>query len=180
MKFYNKIIQVNVEKEKVIKAWSFAKDVVATIDYSDSNQTNLQKIRIDHFVSKIGEEACKMVMSKFAKVKEPDYTIYSADEKSWEDDLYVNEIGVAVKTQRRSDAKKYSLSWTFQAGKYRRDIILDDPDAWVVFVECDDEDPYQCYVYPPYQIKELSFGEPRLSRLKDSKKVVYANALPGL
>jgi len=148
-----------------------------TTDYSDSNQRIIKKIRDDHFVSKLGEEACKIVLSEFATIEGPDYKIYTVKQKSWRDDLIVNEVGIAVKTQRRTAAKKYSLSWTFQAGSMRKDAILEKPDAWVAFVEYDDEHPYNCYVYPLYQIKELLFEDPKLARLKKQKKKVYVASL---
>lgn len=151
--------------------------MLKTTDYSDSNQRIIKKIRDDHFVSKLGEEACKIVLSEFATIEGPDYKIYTVKQKSWRDDLIVNEVGIAVKTQRRTAAKKYSLSWTFQAGSMRKDAILEKPDAWVAFVEYDDEHPYNCYVYPLYQIKELLFEDPKLARLKKQKKMVYVASL---
>jgi hypothetical protein len=177
MRFYSEIQKISLAKEAAIKAWRFAKKVVATTDYSDSNQRHRNKILIDHFVSKLGEEAAKEVLSQFSEVVGPDYNIYIAKEKSWEDDLFVNDVGVAVKTQLRRSALQYGLSWTFQSGEIRRDLILDRPEAWVIFVECDEQHPYEMYVYPPLQVKELVFGEPKLQHLKGHKKVVYADTL---
>ena len=179
-KFYSSISKVNLERDAVKRAWQFAQQVVSTVDYSDSNQHQAKKILDDHFVSKLGEEACKKVLLQYADVKGPDYNIYTGKQKTWDADLFVNDIGIAVKTQRRTKANKYSLSWTFQCSPKRRDIILDKLNAWVIFVEYDDTQPYWCYVYPPYQIKELKFDAPKLSRLQASKKVIYANNLPAI
>lgn len=176
MKFYSNIRQVNLGREAVLRAWDFATKVIATTDYSDSNQSLIKKIKDDHFVSKLGEEACKIVLSEFGNVKGPDYNIYPVKQKSWEADLFINDIGFAVKTQRNTAAKKYSLSWTFQAGEKRKDSILEEPEAWVMFVEYDDSQPYLCNVYQPYQIKDLNFEEPKLLHLKGHKKVVYAKS----
>lgn len=158
-------------------AWDFAGKVTETTNYSDSNQSLLKKIKDDHFVSKLGEEAAKIVLSEFGVVKGPDYMIYEAKQKSWDDDLFVNNIGFAIKTQRRTAAKKYSLSWTFQSGTMRKDSILQRPLAWVIFVEYDDTQPYNCHVYPPYQINNLIFDVPKLAHLRGHKKVVYAETL---
>lgn len=181
-KYFSNIIQLNLGTDAVKRAWGFARHVVPTTNYADSNQSKTEKIRDDHFVSKLGEEAAKLVLSGFGKVTGPDYNIYDGNKKSWADDLLVNGIGVAVKTQRRTVADKYSLSWTFQSGQLRRDTILDRPFAWVIFVEYNDTDPknnpYNCYVYPPFQMQQLTLGEPVLSYLKESKKVVYAGSLP--
>ncbi len=179
MKKYSSIQKVKLENDVIELARKFSIDVVSTTNYSDSNQSNFTKIRDDHFISKIGEEAVKSVLSKFYSVTGPDYSIYVGKRKSWDDDLSVDGIGVAVKTQKRTSSLRYGLSWTFQYGKFRKDTILDRPESWVFFVEYDDTVPDNiCYVYPPYQIKELTFGEPKLSYLKDSKKVVYENTLP--
>lgn len=177
MKYYTEIMRAEVTPETVIIARNFADKVTQTTNYSDARQFNSDKIRDDHFISKIGEEAAKLILSKYTEVSGPDYNIYQAQQKSWDDDLSAGGIGLAVKTQKRSSAAVYELSWTFQAGPGRRDIILNRPDAWVIFVEYDDSNPYTCYVYPPYQIKELEFGEPKLLKLKGPKKVVYANTL---
>jgi hypothetical protein len=178
---HENITTVNIPRETIRNAYDFSLKIIDTIDYKDSNQTNLNKIQDDHFVSKIGEEAVKIVISAFGKVTGPDYTIYNGNAKSWDDDLFKDNIGIAVKTQRRTNALKYGLSWTFQSGDSRKDSILHKPDAWVIFVEYDDTDPkknpYCCHVYPPFQIKELTFKQPKLSHLKTSKKVVYADTL---
>ena len=179
MKFYSHVQKIILSEAILAKAKQFANDVAVTTDYSDANQNQIGKVITDHYVSKLGEEAARLVMSRFAEVTDPDYTIYEAKRKSWEADLFVNKIPVAIKTQTTSAAMRYGLSWTFQDGIKRKDIILQQPDAWVIFVEYDDSHPpYQtCFVLPPYQIKELVFGEPKLAHLKGHKKVVYAASL---
>lgn len=178
MKFYTSIQQVPISQEMKERAWKFAKEVTPTTNYSDAHQHIISKIRTDHYISKIGEEAVKEVLQQFAVVEGPDYTIYLGKEKSWQEDLFVNGMGVAVKTQTQSSANKYGLSWIFQCGNVRRDVVLDKPDAWVVFVLLDDISEHKaCEVYPPFQIKELIFGEPKLPHLKGQKKVVYATKL---
>lgn len=177
MKFYTTIQEVNLHTAIVEKALNFARAVVTTVDYSDCHQTKIKKVQFDHFISKLGEEAAANVLSKYAVVQGPDYAVYEAKDKSWCEDLLVNNTGVAVKTQTRSAANKYTLSWTFQHGEKRRDTIFNTPEAWVVFVECNDLDHYRCFVYPPFQLKELAFKAPKLLHLAAHKKVVYANTL---
>jgi hypothetical protein len=185
MRYFVNVQIVDVDAGLILKAKNFARQVTPTIGspgggYRDSNQFNLQKIENDHFISKIGEEAVKIVFEQFERqVRGPDYQIYNGKQKSWDSDLYVDGLGLAVKTQATSLAQKFGLSWTFQAGSPRKDPILNNLAAWVCFVEFN-EATQRCRVYPPYQIKELTFGEPRLDRLKGSKKVVYAESLPVL
>ena len=183
MKYFKTIQTLTIDSELAVKAKAFARQVTPTIGspgsgYRDTHQSNLQKIENDHFVSKMGEEAVRIIFEKFGReVKGPDYQIYDGKQKSWASDLYIDGLGLAVKTQSISLAKKFRLSWTFQLGTQRKDPILNDAEAWVCFVEFN-ESTHKCRVFPPYQIKELTFGEPRLEKLKGSKKVVYAKDLP--
>ena len=176
MKYFTQKQTVCLEYAQIEKAKRFACDVVETVDYGDSNQFSKVKITDDHFVSKLGEEAVKKLFEKLGKkVRGPDYTVYFQKNKSWAADLQIEGQDLAVKTQKKSVARKYGLSWTFQSSAVRRDPILDNNEKWVCFVECDDTDAsYPCTVYPPVQMKELIFKEPVLEHLKGKKQVVYA------
>ena len=170
---------VQIPLEIVARAEVFADAVVETVDYRDSNQRKRQKIRDDHFVSKLGEEAVRLVFERRqCKVEGPDYTVYGGRQKSWAADLRVNALDVAVKTQRRSAANRYDLSWTFQDSPERRDPILSMPDAWVCLVVYEDMKPqYECVVYPLRRIRQLIFEAPRLRRLVGKKQAVYLETL---
>lgn len=171
--------RVRLLPEAVARAEAFADAVTSTVNYRDSNQTQLKKIRDDHFVSKLGEEAVRQVFeSRDCQVQGPDYSIYTGKQKSWAADLQVNDLDVAVKTQRRSAAKRYGLSWTFQDSPERRDPILETPEAWVSFVVFEDKGPgFECTVFPLLKVKRLVFDSPRLAHLAGKKKVVYLKSL---
>lgn len=176
MRFFETAIKTNLSEAVFVKARQFADAVIDTVNYCDSLQFNRAKIRDDHFVSKLGEEAVRQVFEIYnCSVQGPDYTIYKGKRKSWESDLYVNNLALAVKTQRKSAAERYGLSWTFQKSSFRTDPILQKPEAWVCFVEMNDlvENPYFT-VFPAFQIKELPFKAPRLAKLADKKIAVYA------
>lgn len=134
-----------------------------------------EKIRDDHFVSKLGEEAVRILFeARNCQVEGPDYGVYEAKRKSWAADMKVNGLEVAVKTQRRSFANRYGLSWTFQDSPERRDPILDVPDAWVCLVVFEDlKSETECLVYPLRKIKQLIFEAPRLAKLVGKKQAVY-------
>lgn len=170
---------IHLSSEAVERATAFASAVVSTVNYRDSDQTIRQKIQDDHFVSKLGEEAVRFVFEqRDCKIEGPDYTIYSGKRKSWDADLKINDLEVAVKTQRRSAAQRYGLSWTFQDSPERRDPILDMPEAWVCLVVYEDlKDGYECVVYPMRKIKQLIFEAPRLSKLVGKKQAVYLETL---
>lgn len=170
---------VHIPPEMVTRAAAFADAVTSTVNYRDSNQNVKKKIRDDHFVSKVGEEAVRLVFeARKCQVEGPDYNVYAGKGKSWEADLKVNDLEVAVKTQRRSAANRYGLSWTFQDSPERRDPILDMPDAWVCLVVYEDlKDGYKCLVYPLRKIKQLIFEAPRLGKLVGKKQAVYLETL---
>ena len=178
LRFYTKPFRINLEPSEINRALQFAQQVTQTTNYHDSNQSNRAKIENDHFISKIGEEAVKIIFQEVGfNVKGPDYEIYRGNNKSWDEDLYINELGLAVKTQNRTSAEHFTASWTFQSAPTRRDPILDNPNAWVCFVLCED-DGSTCYIYPPYQIHELTFKDPKLSKLISKKQVIYRADLP--
>ena len=170
---------VHLPSEIITRAEAFADAVTDTVNYQDSNQRKRQKIRDDHFVSKLGEEAVRLVFeARNCFVEGPDYTIYETKQKSWEADLKINALDVAVKTQRRSAAKRYDLSWTFQDSPRRRDPILSMPEAWVCLVVYEDlKLNRECIVYPLRRIKQLIFEAPRLSHLIGKKQAVYLETL---
>src|SRR5262245_4799541 len=170
---------VHLSPEAVARATSFAKAVIDTVNYRDSNQATKKKIHDDHFISKLGEEAVWLIFkSRNCEVKGPDYDIYAGKQKSWSADLVINALDVAVKTQRRSAANRYGLSWTFQDSTKRRDPILDLADAWVCLVVYEDLKPgFECVVYPLRKIKQLIFEAPRLNKLIGKKQAVYLETL---
>jgi hypothetical protein len=170
---------VQLLPEAIARASAFADTVIDTVNYRDSNQSRRQKIRDDHFVSKVGEEAVRLVFeARKCVVEGPDYTIYSDRQKSWVADLKINALEVAVKTQRRSAANRYGLSWTFQDSPKRRDPILSMPEAWVCFVVYEDlKAGFECIVYPLRKIKQLIFEAPLLPHLAGKKKTVSMETL---
>lgn len=170
---------IHLSPKAVNRAKSFAEDVTETVNYTDSDQMLKRKISDDHFVSKLGEEAARTVFEvRGCSVEGPDYSIYSGAQKSWAADLKINDLEVAVKTQRRSAAKRYGLSWTFQDSPSRRDPILSMPEAWVCLVVYEDLKPgYECVVYPLRKIKQLIFEAPRLQKLVGKKQAVYLETL---
>jgi len=165
---------IQISEEAVSRAQVSADAVASTVNYRDSNQTQIEKIRDDHFVSKLGEEAVRALFeTRNCIVEGPDYAIYDGKQKSWAADLHINSLDVAVKTQRRSAANRYSLSWTFQDSPERRDPILETPEAWVAFVVFEDAGPgFECIVYPLLKVRKLVFAPPQLAHLVGKKKVV--------
>jgi hypothetical protein len=170
---------IHLPPEAIARAQAFAEAVTDTVNYCDSYQTLKKKIHDDHFVSKLGEEAVRIVFeARHCSVEGPDYAIYSEKQKSWAADLKINGLEVAVKTQRRSAANRYGLSWTFQDSPERHDPILSMPEAWVCLVAYEDlRSDFECVVYPLRKIKQLIFEAPRLKRLLGKKQAIYLETL---
>ena len=81
---FNKYIEV-IKLSQVLadKAKHFANNVVKTTDYSDANQCDQEKVIYDHFISKLGEEAVRMLLTEMGySVRGPDYTIYPKFKKA--------------------------------------------------------------------------------------------------
>jgi len=185
---YDKLLIERPNMEMVNLAKEFANRTIAKgmYDYSDSNQRDVEKIKLDFQTEKISEASVYTALGRLGysvcnihKENHPDYTIYDKPYvRLWEKNcIWIDEIRYKIKSQLSGQALRYGLSWTFQDGA-RRDPILDDKDAWVIFIECDEKYGYECRMYPPYQIKQLKFSDPYKAELKGSKKVVMADDLP--
>ncbi len=72
MKFYKEIQRIVLGEDAVKKSKDFAIAVAATTDYNDTNQANTSKIINDHFVSRLGEEAARTALERFAVITGPD------------------------------------------------------------------------------------------------------------
>ncbi|MFP4008331.1 MAG: hypothetical protein ACLFQP_00020 [Halothece sp.] len=182
MRFFKQVKIVPVSDNMLEKARIFSEEVLLTVGrqgrYKDTNQNDLAKNRQDHYVGKVAEEAVRQIFQELDReVQGPDYKIYQGRGKSWDSDLYVDGVPLAVKAQTTEMAKKFGLSWTFQASESRYDPILNKPNSWVCFVEFDQQNR-QCYVYPPYQIQELTFAKPKLPKYWGTKLAVYRSSLP--
>jgi hypothetical protein len=155
------------------KAQAYATAVRGTVNYADSAQTGA-KVRGDHFNGKLGEEAVRLVAHSFGlEVTGPDYAVYAARGKSWAHDLGVDGTPLHVKTQTVRAALLYGLSWMFQDSSKRSDTALNQLEDWTAFVLLN-EAIWQAVVYPPQQMRALTFSAPALAHLRGKKQVVYA------
>lgn len=162
--FSDGISQIDLSEAESVAASKFARRCVKTVDYKNQSP---DKVRKDIYIGKLGEEAVAIVLQTLGvDVVGPDYTIYDSLDKSWDSDLYISDVGIAVKTQSIEMARKYELSWTFSVN----DPILNDKEAIVAFVMLDG---LTAYVFPLKRIKDLHFRDPVLEYLHGIKKVVY-------
>lgn len=74
---------IQLSPDVVSHTRAFAQAVIDTVNYRDSNQAIKKKIHDDHFVSKLGEEAVRLVFeSRDCMIEGPDYNIYESKQKS--------------------------------------------------------------------------------------------------
>lgn len=83
--------------------------------YARRNQNDIEKIKQDIKIGRIGEEIVYLSLKdKFSDISKPDYTIYDAKDKSWDPDLKTNNIKIAVKSQDIRSDLQFGTSWVFQ------------------------------------------------------------------
>lgn len=165
----------HVRRAKCFKRWM--RDT-GELNYSDSNQGNIETVLMNHYHSKLGEAAAQIAIEASGRTCSfPDYAIYHPEDRNWGPDLTSQGTPIGVKSVTREAARRIgAVSWVFQKGKWRRDTILDVPEHWVVFTLI--ETDHVVKVLPPYQMKELTLKAPILDKYKTEKAVVYAKDLP--
>ena len=161
---------VPFKKSWMTKSQQYADGVVGTVNYADSSQKNLDKIKNDHYTGKIAEFCAHHLLKGDFDINPPDCEIYKGKKKSWESDL-IGKINFAIKSQTFKSYKLYGASIMFQDIKGgRRDPILDEPESKVVYVVVGDQFGI---VVPPVEVKNLILDEPELWHLKGKKSVAY-------
>ena len=96
-------------------------------------------------VGKMGELiACDWLRKKGYNCSDPDFTIYSGRNKSWDSDMYISssdgKFKLACKTQDEESARRYGRSWIFQKGGHgygHTDPVIQKGESLSVFVSLD-------------------------------------------
>lgn len=107
---------IKIDKEIVAQCTEFASACADTNKYYASRgQANLDKIRNDIFVGKLGEWAChKMLNDKGIEVAAPDMAIYKGGRKSHSADLLNSTHHFSIKTQTLESVERYGMSWLME------------------------------------------------------------------
>lgn len=182
--------RITITNEKIVNIRKFAQDMVRTVDYSDSRQTDKNIIEKNIFIGKIGEESAYLHFQELGYVvKGPDYNIYDSKEKRWKCDLIIEDtennkgqlLEIHVMTQASSVAKYHGINWIIQAiDSGRKDPILDNSESLICLVECDDSTygTYPCIIHGPYKIGDIKLSDAD-GKYKGIKKVIKKYNLPG-
>lgn len=100
--------------------------------YARRNQFNVEKIKYDIKVGKIGEQLVyDSLCSNFPNLSEPDYNVYDKKNKSWDADLkdLHTPFTLAVKSQDIRSELEFGRSWVFQhrvGKKFDNDVAIFD------------------------------------------------------
>jgi hypothetical protein len=117
---------VNISKRIFNRCEKFAlKRINGSADcYAYRGETRKDKMIQDVIIGTMGEWAVEAHLASMGyECTEPDMKIYKKKRKSFDADLYVDDIEIHVKSQGLVSAKRYGNSWLLQ----RNDKIVSDP-----------------------------------------------------
>lgn len=154
-------------------------DVAERRDYSARLQSDKVKVAFDFFIGFCGELASYLAYRTTHKVTMPKFWVFSEEERSYSQDIFIDNIKTHVKSVATTRAKRYGHnSWTFGMN----DPALNSPNEQAVFIEVEDTsmtaEALLCYVYPIYKMKDLTFSEPLNKKFLGKKVCVNEMDLP--
>jgi hypothetical protein len=146
--------------------------------YKERNQTDLSKIKKDIYIGKLAEYAVFNHYNNnlgFDSVTEPDITIYSAKNKSYDADIVAIhdsvEYKMHIKSQQINQADRFGLSWSFQ----KNDPLVFNPIPYDYIVPCLVLSDKRVRIYKPVKAKDIKgkYKKPKIERLQATKVVLY-------
>ena len=174
-----------IDPDMFDRATKFADSVISTNKnrYANRNQSNLNKIKKDIIIGKLGEELAYLhLFDQFPHITKPDYTIYSASGKSWEPDLKTDILNIAVKSQDVMSGIYYGVSWIFQFNNNKnydcdKEIFKNkSKNQYVVLTSIDlrkEVGEIKAIVNVNWMHEKNLFKEPEVKILKGNKLAVY-------
>lgn len=162
----------------------YAENEFATVQKTRAQrgQTNPKRIKHQTAVGKMGELiACDRLREMGYNCSDPDFTIYTGRNKSWDSDMHIlsshGKFKVACKSQDEVSAKRYGRSWIFQKGGQgygHTDPIIQKGESLSVFVSLNLAEQ-TAEVMGPFRMCDMRplFKEPRVKKLRYSKVALY-------
>jgi hypothetical protein len=164
---------VNIKKRTFNKCERFAvKRVTGSSDlYAYRGEPRKEKLVNDILVGALGEWAVEAHLASMGyECTEPDMKIYKTRGKSFDADLYVDDIEIHVKSQGMVSVKRYGNSWLLQ----RNDKIVSEPkeNQLFAFTNVDVENRIvdilgYCWA------KDMVYGECKVWAYKKTKVAIY-------
>lgn len=139
--------------------------------YYYRGERNVDKMREDIIIGTMGEWAVEAHLSSMGYYcSEPDMKIYDKRRKSFEADLYVDEIEVHVKSQGLESSKKYGHSWLLQ----KSDKIVTNPrDNEIFAFTCVEHEERIVDVLGYCWAKDMQYGECKVPWYRSTKVAIY-------
>ena len=145
-------------------------------------QTNPKRIKHQTAVGKMGELlATDWLREKGYNCSDPDFTIYTGRNKSWDSDMHIlsshGKFKVACKSQDEVSARRFGRSWIFQKGGNgfgHTDPVIQQGESLSVFVSLNLEKE-TAEVMGPFRMLDMRplFKEPRVKKLRYTKVALY-------
>lgn len=174
---YISVASVDLFKESIEKCSKFAELCVDTNldEYKRRRQFNRAKITDDIKTGKMAEIAVfDFLTGKNFKCNEPDFEIYTARKKNFNQDLIAVKDDktwhIHVKSQKSEQADKYGISWMFQ----KKDKLITKPKEEDVIVLCI-VTACTVNVIGAHYAKDIVdiYGEPKLKHLTSKAALYY-------
>lgn len=138
--------------------------------YAKRNQTDIEKIKHDIFIGKLGEWGVYFIyLERGHKICPPDMNIYSVKDKSYDADLKFGLFNLHIKSQTFESSQRFGHSWMFQAN----DPVLIKPNEYDIFIGCNVFEDFFVEIKLERKFEELIIGEPKLKKLIGIKKSIY-------
>lgn len=145
--------------------------------YSRRGEKRIEKILNDIVTGTVGEYGVyKYLKSQNVITSKPDLEIYEKRNKSFDADLYNDEVKIHVKSQGTASAKRYGNSWLLQ----RSDRVTRNPgkNEYYAFTEVDGKDVIilgivKCSDIIKYDLLE----ECKVPSYRHSKYALYWNSI---
>lgn len=172
---HGKFINIELSQEVIDKSKLFSEQVVHTDVYAFRNgQFNKDRRREQHMSSKLAEFAVyQFFQSKNIHVTEPDLSIKSRGNKSWDPDIEINnqKIPIHVKSREVKMAEKYGLSWI---GEKTDKKLYKEPEGYLALCLVEDK-LVKIYTFIESKfVKESGFfREPKLKKHREKKFAIY-------
>lgn len=161
------------------EAREFARKRAQRDSYSDTGQTDPVRLEHQYLVGALVELAAHRLLPRCPK---PNFQYLEKNRKNFDADFEYLGERLGAKGQWEDDARKYGMSWTYQAGgaSGRRDHILDDPYGVQVYGIASNMTPglvvLKAVVWSHEVIPSL-LDDPALEKHRGNKKMIYYAAL---
>ena len=159
----NKITEYQYKQCNLFSKYSV---ITSLSEYKKRNQFNKDKIINDIYNGKKAEFLVyNFLISKQKKLISPDLNIYGKYDKSYDADLYLENVNIHVKSHKVNG--NFPVSWVFQK---KDPLLLEVKNSDYLALVVMNEDINYMYLK---NIKDVVFNEPVKESLRKTKSCIY-------